>query len=445
MRYRLSPAPLGPVTTQSNIAVASTFVYHYDVYLALAWTLQSILPATSTLRVFRPGGAEPFSRGFQEIAERLELYRGTYYDAEQLVDEVSLGEIDTIIFGTCEFDLAYFSEALLRLWDMRAQDNKFDVVCQIHNIKHTSMMPYMTDWIARGSFRIIASTEHVAEAFQRLFIEKADSKDIRLRNAGYAYVPIDIVVPILPLFVDVPKPDRKKLSQVMLQGNFDLDRRDYTGLFNDLVASLNDDPSAWGYRRGPVDFSNPSEPHATYLPDHDLDGEPFVLNLIGGGDFNSLRMPPELASGGIVRTAQDLVFSDFYEAVHNSDIVLPTFVDDRYYKWQGSSVAFLATECDAAILVTSRFREAYKYLDDDRVVITRPMMLGEVEALKVLRTGEWKNGTTLDPRVKALVQAEVDDLLRLGWKRSKSGFNAYKQQVWLNNERSMRRVVERRT
>ncbi len=78
----------------------------------------------------------------------------------------------------------------------------------------------------------------VAQGFRRSFNELADSKESQIREAGYEYIPIDVHVPIL----DVPRLPQtladKVLSKAVIQGSFNMDRRDYAHLFDDLKVSL---------------------------------------------------------------------------------------------------------------------------------------------------------------------------------------------------------------
>lgn len=95
-----------PVRRRHNIAVASVFGYHFDVYMALVWTLRKVLSSDEqgVVRVF----AEPFSMGFPAIIDRLGLYRGTQMSPNDLVPEVLLSSINTsidmVILGTCEVE-----------------------------------------------------------------------------------------------------------------------------------------------------------------------------------------------------------------------------------------------------------------------------------------------------------------------------------------------------
>ncbi|KAF8206216.1 hypothetical protein K438DRAFT_1816814 [Mycena galopus ATCC 62051] len=82
------------------------------------------------------------------------------------------------------------------------------------------------------------------------------------------------------------------------------------------------------------------------------------------------------------------------------------------------------------ILATKHIRNAYKYADDDRAVVTRPAATREVEALRALRTGDTsyflnKTGISTDsPTAEA-----AEKMLRLGWVRSEE-FRVFKQNIW---------------
>lgn len=95
---------LNPVK-RHNVAVASLFGYHFDVYMALAWTLDRIRDRTPglRLRVF----ADTFYYGFEDVVKNLGMYHGERYDANQLLSSMSdqNGDmIDLLILGTCEFE-----------------------------------------------------------------------------------------------------------------------------------------------------------------------------------------------------------------------------------------------------------------------------------------------------------------------------------------------------
>jgi len=100
------------------------------------------------------------------------------------------------------------------------------------------------------------------------------------------------------------------------------------------------------------------------------------------------------------------------------------------------------------VLALRELREAYTYIDDDRITITRPAVMSEVQALKALRTGDSTAFLASDPSgsgVKmgsnARVSDAVDSMMRAGWIRTKEGFDARKQRVWHENEKVIRRIL----
>lgn len=95
-----------------NVAIASSFGFHFDVYMTVAWTLQRVMKE-GKVQVYSPGA---FGYDFQSIVEKYGLYKGTYKEYTALVEDVIDGNgdggIDLIVFGTCELeyvDLRSFS------------------------------------------------------------------------------------------------------------------------------------------------------------------------------------------------------------------------------------------------------------------------------------------------------------------------------------------------
>lgn len=78
----------------------------------------------------------------------------------------------------------------------------------------------------------------VAAGFRHKFDVLSDSPDLSIRSAGYEYIPIDVHVPILDL-PDLPvHASSRLLSNVVIQGTFSMDRRNYRQIFKDLIHSL---------------------------------------------------------------------------------------------------------------------------------------------------------------------------------------------------------------
>jgi hypothetical protein len=77
-------------------------------------------------------------------------------------------------------------------------------------------------------------TPSVAKGFRHSFDLEAE-RDL---GAGYEYIPIDVHVPILDI-PDLPGHSAQRIpSNIVIQGSFATDRRDYLHFFEELIASL---------------------------------------------------------------------------------------------------------------------------------------------------------------------------------------------------------------
>ena len=93
-------------------------------------------------------------------------------------------------------------------------------------------------------------------------------------------------------------------------------------------------------------------------------------------------------------------------------------------------------------------RRAYGYIDDDRVVVTRPAAMREVHALRALRTGNAASFLESDPTGTGHKMAEirgletaVQELLSKGWIREKTATRQFKQELWDKNERVIGKLL----
>lgn len=84
----------------------------------------------------------------------------------------------------------------------------------------------------------LSHTCSVGHAFRARFLELADSTDPEIYNAMYEYIDIDVHAPVLDLPEYIERPKRLKPSKVVIQGNFQSDRRDYPHIFEDLIEAL---------------------------------------------------------------------------------------------------------------------------------------------------------------------------------------------------------------
>ena len=95
---------------RKNVAVASSFGAHFDVYMAFVKTLGDVMDEDDmdgqVIHLFAP----EFNHGFQELTDEFHLWthRGIRADQDHLIDHVNSnvgdGGVDLIVFGTCEFE-----------------------------------------------------------------------------------------------------------------------------------------------------------------------------------------------------------------------------------------------------------------------------------------------------------------------------------------------------
>ncbi|KAI0773704.1 hypothetical protein C8Q74DRAFT_1201446 [Fomes fomentarius] len=385
--------------------------------------------------------AQPFPFGFEEVVEDLHLWthrgvRARHDDFIPFVNaETGDGGVDLIILGTCQYDLPFFHDALKDAWTRRDREHKFKIVCYVHNVRDMDWQRWMPYWAQRNAIRLMAISDHVAEAFRHKFAEAADSREPALAVADFEHVSADVHVPVL----DIPNLPVKKtprpLTKAVIQGKFELERRDYGRIFKELIASMNEDPAAWGYHS--------LEGRTAFEPNHNSPAPPFQLLLVGS---QYIGIPQELAN--VIVIYRDLPYKEFYEIIAHSDIVLPAFADNSYYDIRASSTISLAIELRVPMLVTNRTRRTYGFIDDDRVVVTRPQVMSEVQALKAFRTGDVSGFLASDPAETGVTMGDipavrdaVEHMMRTGWTRSTSGWADWRAWLWQRNTDVARRIL----
>ena len=107
-----------------------------------------------------------------------------------------------------------------------------------------------------------------------------------------------------------------------------------------------------------------------------------------------------------------------------------------------------APDNQTPLLGTRRMREAYTYIDDDRVVITRPAALTEMDAIKALRSGSASEFLASDPAKSSWpmgshhqIHQAVEEMMQDGWTRSKEGFDDVKKTIWRKNDEVVWRLL----
>lgn len=118
------------------------------------------------------------------------------------------------------------------------------------------------------------------------------------------------------------------------------------------------------------------------------------------------------------------------------------------YDIRASSTISLAIELRVPMLVTNRTRRTYGFIDDDRVVVTRPQVMSEVQALKAFRTGDVSGFLASDPAETGLTMGDipavrdaVEHMMRTGWTRSRSGWAEWRAWLWQRNTDVARRIL----
>ncbi|PIL36619.1 hypothetical protein GSI_00308 [Ganoderma sinense ZZ0214-1] len=439
---RPSVTPTTPSIQRRNVTFATSFVYHGDVYMALAKSMGDVMDKEGVrgqINVF----AQPFPFGFQEVVEDLNLWKhqGVRSDHQSFIEFLNShtgdGGVDLIVLGTCQYDLPYWHDALKDAWERRDAAHKFKIVCYVHNAKDMDWRRWVPYWSRRHAIRLVAIGDHVAKAFLHMFAEAADSHEPTLSASDFEHVPVDVHIPLL----DIPnlpvKVSPRHLTKAVIQGKFEMERRDYARIFQELIDSLNEDPAAWGYH--PLVASR-----RAFEPNHESSVPPFQLLLVGS---QYLGVPEELEH--VVVVHRDLPYKGFYELIANADIVLPAFADNSYYEIRASSTLALATELRTPMLVTARTRRTYGFVDDDRVVVTRPAAMSEVQALRALRTGDAAAFLTFDRAGVGMtmgempgVRAAVETMMSKGWVRSAGEWEQWRKGVWAKNDEVAARILK---
>jgi hypothetical protein len=165
-----------------HVAIASTFEHHMDVYMAIAAAVRRCLLSDGSVRVYSP----PFQKSFGDIVENLDLYHGKHHAPQQLLVDFESTDlrdrIDLLILGTCEFEyvlnplclvfcssllllssLQKLSPALLEIWDARPIDEKFHVVCLVHDGGTRDwLIDPLSHWTRRGAMRLLTIADQLS-------------------------------------------------------------------------------------------------------------------------------------------------------------------------------------------------------------------------------------------------------------------------------------------
>ncbi|KAF7966600.1 hypothetical protein HWV62_37785 [Athelia sp. TMB] len=321
---------------------------------------------------------------------------------------------------------------MVAAWDARDDAHKFTVVAIVHHAQNEGWEEAFAPFARRGALRLLPISDQSLFAINPLSFEFAASPDPVFRSAGFEYVSSDVHVPIL----NISTPDRHypgKLCNVVIQGAFAEDLRDFARIFQDPKHALHDDPKTWGYRP-----ANDCEPFV--VEDTSLSNA-FKLHLLGHGWPD---VPEELRN--VVVFHNDLSYRQFYDVMASMDLCMPALKSRYGYYWAtASSTVVTCSQVNTPMLVKQRFRKAYSYLDDDRILVTHPAAMSEVDAVMGLRTQDASEFMSSEPSGLGLtmgthagIRRAVVAMLR---HRPKSGFEEWKAGVWARNDDVMARIL----
>ena len=85
-------------------------------------------------------------------------------------------------------------------------------------------------------------------------------------------------------------------------------------------------------------------------------------------------------------------------------------------------------------------RQAYGYIDDDRVTITRPQALREIFAIGILRDA-YPPRLDLHSVSSGRLAVDVAEMLDAGWRRSQKDFARFKSKLWEQNRDAVERIL----
>lgn len=224
------------------------------------------------------------------------------------------------------------------------------------------------------------------------------------------------------------------------------------------------DPKHWGYRSLARD-------RVIYEPLEENSDETFELHLIGEGEID---IPQALSRAVFIH--RGLNYTDFYALMQTMDVVIPAFVNvdcrDIFisllleiltatflqtmitkpallWPWQSSATYVslvyahqnVTNNFQVPILASKRMREAYGYINDNRVVITRPQALREIAAIGAFRdarTPELEQSSVFTGRFAE----DVTLMLKEGWQKSQRSFRDFKEELWKENQNSIKRALD---
>ncbi|KAI5456489.1 hypothetical protein BGZ63DRAFT_367160 [Mariannaea sp. PMI_226] len=244
-------------------------------------------------------------------------------------------EPHVLVSTTCELDLP--SRHMQGPLEYLLSKTTTHLFCVVHHAdlwaegKHVDMV---RKWVAQDRVDFITLSQHTADFLVTKTIPKWNSKD----GAGNGVKPVlaRILPPVFP--VNMAELENETAGGLMLamQGNYESGRRDYEGIFQDLVEIISE-------ARGVSDTTESKNK--------------VELHLVGHGQRP--KVPEEVEANVIFDSS--LSYPDFYTLISHAFSVLPAFSTDTYYDRKASSSIPAALIAGAPLVANEKLLAAYSY------------------------------------------------------------------------------------
>ncbi|KAK9818072.1 hypothetical protein WJX72_006666 [[Myrmecia] bisecta] len=340
---RLNPPVLPPTAKpahiQPRVAILNAVFYHTEVVVAV---MQAVLATGANLTVF----ADPRGSLFKTMWEVVTPWCPTTPELLRPWQELEpeLCDYDVIIWTTFPMGHHELGEKLVKQRCQRAQQWLF----VIHDAMELSTEdlswgpPEHKQRVhailkAAPSSHALGIAPHVVAAIK----EQLTQHDI--------HIPVSLFNPVYDINIgEVPQ----QRSGFIIQGSIDNKRRNYSGVWDAVVAKqeLLNDPA-------------------------------FLLRLVGAFYPNkTFDVPPEIAPK--LELGKNLEFKEYYRRLARSLAVLPAFATEGYYQNTASSTIGASLVTRTPIVADAKLLSAYSSLNETCVYLQAP---GETYADTMLR------------------------------------------------------------
>jgi hypothetical protein len=250
---------------------------------------------------------------------------------------------DLIVLITCDMDLYNWRNFL----DHLLITSTTRILCVNHDSKHIIELADVIDpWAKLSRISLVALSPHVAHDLRTTIGSLWNSSTTTPPPEVTTFVPVFPFAP--PSLLDPQQMPEQET--IVVQGNFYSEARNYSRLLIAFARLRNERTSST-----------------------------IAMHLIG-----AYHDPPQIPSeiDGQVIVEVSLNYTEYYSVMARSFALLPAFATDRYYLSRASSTVAASLITGCPLVASPRLLEAYSYLDESDVWLSRA---GEEEMDVVLR------------------------------------------------------------